>query len=135
MRLKDRTKGFALAAMRLVESLPRSRAADVIGLQLLRSATSVAANYRAASRARSRKEFIAKMGIVEEEADESQLWLDLTVEGGVVDAERVADLRRDIDVIVAMTVRSIRTARGTSQSAPHTALRTPHSLPGEPDVC
>jgi four helix bundle protein len=135
MRLRDRTKGFALAVMRLVESLPRTRSADVIGLQLLRSATSVAANYRSASRARSRKEFIAKMGIVEEEADESQLWLDLTVEGGVVDAARVDGLRKDIDVIVAMTVSSIRTARGAHPSAPHTAPRTPHSSSGEPDVC
>src|SRR3989449_2619107 len=75
--LKDRTRAFALAIVCLVEELPRSRTADVIGTQLLRAGTSVGANYRAACRARSRKEFIAKMGIVEEEADESQFWLEL----------------------------------------------------------
>ena len=66
--LKDRTRAFALAIVRLVEDLPRSRSADVMGKQLLRAGTSVGANYRSACRARSRKEFVAKMGIVEEEA-------------------------------------------------------------------
>src|SRR5256885_7914482 len=94
-RLVARTRAFALAVVRLVEELPQGRTADVIGLQPLRSGTSVGANYRAACRARSRREFIAKMGIVEEEADESQFWLDLLVDRGALDPQRVASLRRE----------------------------------------
>src|SRR3989442_15965735 len=81
--LGERTKAFALDIVRLVQGLPRDRAADVIGRQLLRAGTSVAANYRSARRARSRREFLAKLGIVEEEADESVFWLDLLTEAGV----------------------------------------------------
>ncbi len=75
--LKKRTKAFALRVIALVESLPRSRTANVIGNQLLRSGTSVGANYRSACRGRSTAEFISKMGIVEEEADESLFWMEL----------------------------------------------------------
>src|SRR5881409_607689 len=107
----ERTKKFALAVVTLVEDLPAGRTADVIGKQLLRAGTSVGANYRAACRARSRREFIAKMGIVEEEADESQFWLDLLLERGLVDMQRVSLLRQEAGQIVAMTVASIRTAR------------------------
>src|SRR6266704_4468047 len=91
--LKQRTKEFALNTVRLVERLPRGRAADVVGRQLLRAGTSVAANYRSARRARSRKEFIAKMGIVEEEGDESEFWLELVVEGRLLHAGRVLQLQ------------------------------------------
>jgi four helix bundle protein len=122
--LRDRTKGFAIATVKLVQSLPRTRPAFVLGDQLLRSGTSVAANYRAACRARSRKEFVAKLGIVEEEADESLFWLDLLRETGLVQGERVALLIKEGDALLAMTVASIRTAR---QCIPHSALRTPHS--------
>ena len=73
--LKARTRAFALGVIQLVEELPRSRSGNVLGYQLLRAGTSVAANYRSACRARSRSEFLAKMGIVEEEADEAQFWL------------------------------------------------------------
>jgi four helix bundle protein len=86
--LKDRTRSFALAIVALVEDFPQSRSADAIGHQLLRSGTSVGANYRAACRARSTKEFLAKMGIVEEEADESQFWLDLVIARGFADTDR-----------------------------------------------
>src|SRR2546422_8540029 len=113
--LKQRTKEFALNTVRLVERLPRGRAADVIGRQLLRSGTSVAANYRSARRARSRREFIAKMGIVEEEADESSLWLDLLVEAGLVPSAQVAALRDEADQLVAITVASIRTDRKSTR--------------------
>src|SRR5437899_219418 len=116
--LRERTKAFALAIVRLVDALPRSRAADVIGHQLLRSGTSVAANYRAARRARSRKEFLAKMGIVEEEADESAFWLDLLADAGVVDAAKVGDLRSEANQLVAITIASIRTAREGGRSVP-----------------
>jgi four helix bundle protein len=127
MRLAARTRGFASAVVGLVEELARGRAADVIGLQLLRAGTSVGANYRAACRARSRKEFIAKMGIVEEEADESQFWLELLLERGFADTERISALRQEAGQIVAMTVSSIRTARQAFRSTPHSAFRTPHS--------
>ena len=125
-RLAVRTRAFASAVVGMVEDLPRGRTADLIGLQLLRAGTSVGANYRAACRARSRKEFIAKMGIVEEEGDECQFWLDLLHERGIAESERISSLHREAGQIVAMTVSSIRTARQASRSTPHSALRTPH---------
>src|SRR5467141_1478969 len=106
-----RTRAFALAVVGLVEELPRGRTAEVLGRQLMRAGTSVGANYRAACRARSRKEFIAKMGIVEEEADESQFWLDLLIARGATETDRVIKLRHEASQIVAITVASIRTAR------------------------
>ena len=127
VRLVVLTREFASAVVEVVERLPRGRAADVIGIQLLRSATSVGANYRAACRARSRKEFIAKMGIVEEEADESDFWLGLLLERGLVDARLASSLRQRAGQILAMTVSSIRTARGTPRATPHSAFRIPHS--------
>jgi four helix bundle protein len=123
--LMARTKRFALAVVRVVEDLPRGQTADVLGQQLLRAGTSVGANYRAACRARSRKEFIAKMGIVEEEADESQFWLELLIERGILDETRVAPLRREASQLVAITVSSIRTARRTPRSNPQSAIRNP----------
>ena len=120
-----RTNRFALAVVGLVEDLPAGRTADVIGKQLLRSGTSVGANYRAACRARSRREFIAKMGIVEEEADECQFWLDLLIDRGATDTDRAVALRREANQIVAITVSSIRTARRTPRSNPQSAIRNP----------
>jgi len=125
--LKDRTRAFALAIIALVESFPRGRSADVIGNQLLRAGTSVGANYRAACRARSRREFLAKLGIVEEEADEAQFWLDLVIERGLSDAVRVACLRDEARQLVAIVVSSIRTARRTPRAIPHSAFHIPHS--------
>jgi len=125
--LKDLTRAFALAIISLVEALPRGRSADVIGNQLLRAGTSVGANYRAACRARSRKEFVARLGIVEEEADEAQFWLDLVIERGLSDAVRVASLRDEARQLVAIVVSSIRTARRASRAIPHSAFRIPHS--------
>ena len=109
--LKVRTKAFALRVVRLVRALPRDRAADVIGNQLLRSATSVGANYRAARRAKSPADFIAKMKIVEEEADESVYWLELLSEGELVPGDRLADLLAEANELVAITVAAIKTAR------------------------
>jgi len=80
---KDRTKQFALAVVTLVEALPRSRAPDVLGRQLLRCGTSVGANYRAACRGRSTSDVVAKLGIVEEEADESIYWMELPTDSGL----------------------------------------------------
>jgi len=126
--LKERTKVFALRVVRLVSTLPRNPSTDVVGRQLLRSGTSVAANYRAARRARSRKEFLAKMGIVEEEADESVFWLDLLVDAGLSVASETAALRKEASELVAITVSSIRTARGPRNSVPRSAFRVPRSV-------
>lgn len=123
--LRDRTKSFALSTVRLVDDLPRSRSAEVIGGQLLRSGTSVAANYRSACRARSRREFIAKMGIVEQEADEAQFWLELIIEHGLLPAQRASFLCDEAGQLVAIAVTSIRTARGARGPSSHSALPTP----------
>jgi len=95
--LKMRTKQFALRVIRLCESLPKTATGAILGKQLLRSATSVGANYRAACRGRSKAEFIAKLGIVEEEADESLFWLELIAESGLLPAGRLAGLLREAD--------------------------------------
>jgi len=84
LELRDRTKRFALRILKLCDSLPKTDAARTIGRQLLRCGTSVAANYRAVGRARSRAEFVAKIGVVIEEADESTFWLELLVESGIM---------------------------------------------------
>jgi len=109
--LQRRTKQFALRAIRLVEALPRTRTAQVIGNQLLRSATSVAANYRAACRARSQADFVYKLGLVEEEADESLFWLKLVVETDLMPAARVQDLIQEADELTAIFVASHKTAK------------------------
>lgn len=109
--LKDRTKVFALRVMSLTEALPKSHSGDVIGRQILRSATSVGANYRSACRARSRADFVSKMGIVEEEADESGYWLELIEAAGLIKPSRIADLKAECNELTAIIVASIRTAR------------------------
>lgn len=109
--LKDRTKAFAIRIIKLVESLPKGKTADVIGRQLLRSGTSVAANYRSSCRARSNADFIAKMGVVEEEADETIFWMELLIESGMVKQERLYALMKEADELLAIIVASIRTAR------------------------
>jgi four helix bundle protein len=125
--LLDRTKSFALAVIRLVKMFRRELVADVIARQLLRSATSVAANYRSARRARSRRDFIAKMAIVEEEADESQFWLELAGDAEVLDSARIAPMRKEAGELVAITVASIRTARRSPRDVPRSAVRVPRS--------
>ena len=109
--LRLRTKAYALRVIALVESLPRNPAVAVIGRQLLRSGTSVGANYRAARRAKSPADFIAKMSIVEEEADESGYWLELLAESHLVPPEQLHDLMVESNELVAITVASINTAR------------------------
>jgi four helix bundle protein len=109
--LKIRTKGFALRIIKFTETLPRNRITEVIGKQLLRCATSVGANYRAACRAKSKADFIAKMGIVEEEADETIYWMELLVESNLVNKEQIADLVDEANQIVAIIVSSINTAK------------------------
>ena len=114
--LKARTKAFAVRVIRLVDSLPQSRSCDVIGHQLLKSATSVGANYRSACRGRSRAEFSAKLGIVEEEADEALYWFELLVEADLMPQKLLADLMREANEITAMIVASIKTARAAKGS-------------------
>ncbi len=108
---KDRTKQIALRVIRLVESLPNTSTAQIIGKQLLRSATSVGANYRAACRGKSTADILHKLAIVEEEADESLYWLELLVESKIISENKLSALMRDINEIVAMTVASIKTLR------------------------
>jgi four helix bundle protein len=110
-QFKDRTRRFALATVKLVESLPRTRSAEILGRQLLRSGTSVGANYRSACRGKSRQDVIAKVSIVEEEADESICRIDLLVDSGIVHAERIEALRKEANELVAMTVASIKPLR------------------------
>ena len=108
---RERTFKFGIRCVRLAESLPKTMAAQTIGRQLLRSATSVGANYRAAVRGRSRGDFISRMGIVEEECDEALYWIDVLVELGIASSQRVEELRREANEIIAITVSSIKTAR------------------------
>lgn len=112
--LKKRTKDFALRVIKLVESLPNTKTSDVLGKQLLRSGTSVGANYRAACRARSAAEFQAKMGIVEEEADESGFWIELLSDSKQVKAARVAELLKEAGELTAIAVTSIKTSRANA---------------------
>ena len=109
--MQKRTKALALRIIRVVEGLPRDRTAEVIGRQLLRCGTSVGANYRAACRARSKAEFVAKMGIVEEEADESLYWMELLIETGLIKSQKLESLMKETDEILSITVASIKTAR------------------------
>lgn len=108
---KDRTKRLALQVIKMTESLPSTRAADIIGRQVMRSATSVGANYRAACRAKSTGDMLAKLAIVEEEGDETLYWFELLTEAKIVPAEPLARLMKEADEIVAMTVASIKTLR------------------------
>ena len=113
----QRTKKFALRIMKVVDALPPTTAGRAIGNQLVRSGTSVPANYRAACRGRSKAEFIAKLGIVEEEADESALWLELIIEGGLLKETLIGDLHREAGEITAIMSASKMTARARSQIA------------------
>ena len=109
--IKRRTKDFALRAINLVESLPKTVVAGVIGKQLLRSATSVGANYRSACRARSKADFASKICIVEEEADESAYWLELLIETEIVNAYEVTVLLKEACELTAIFAASGKTAR------------------------
>jgi len=113
--LKQRTKLYALRVMRMTQSLPNDQLGWVIGKQVLRSGTSVGANYRAACRARSTAEFIAKLGIVIEEADESAFWLELIIESGMYKKEAIEPLLKETNEIVAIMVSSSNTARKNSK--------------------
>ncbi|MBI2518415.1 MAG: four helix bundle protein [Opitutae bacterium] len=109
-QFKTRTKAFALRAIKVAESLPADASAQIIGRQLIRSATSTAANYRAAVRSKSRADFVAKMGIVEEECDESLFWLELLTDTGEIKPASLTSLMKEGDEILSIVVASIKTA-------------------------
>jgi four helix bundle protein len=109
--LKKRTKQFGLRVIKLVESLPSTQTARTIGNQFLRSGMSVGANYRAACRGKSKADFIAKAGISLEEADECMYWMEMLQEAGIVPAEKLRELMKEADELVAIFTASIKTAR------------------------
>ena len=122
-QFKQRTKQFGIRIVKLVEALPRSPTASVIGRQLLRSGTSVGANYRAVWRAKSRADVIAKLGIVEEECDESIYWLEMLVETNPIKPVLVSSLIQEGEEILAIVVASAKTAR--TRSNPQSAIANP----------
>jgi four helix bundle protein len=109
--LKKRTKQFGLRCINVVESLPNTHTGGVLGKQLLQSATSVGANYRSACRAQSKPAFISKIAIAIEEADESQYWLEMIIEAGLLSQKKLADLMKESDEIVAILTASSKTAK------------------------
>jgi len=115
--LKARTKKFALRIVKVFQALPRTEDARTLGKQLLRSGTSVAANYRAVCRARSKAEFVARLGIVVEEIDETVFWLELLVESGIIARPRLDALQVEANELLAIFVRSQLTAKGISNSS------------------
>jgi four helix bundle protein len=125
--LQTRTKLSALRVIALVDTLPRSTAGQVIGRQLLRSATSVAANYRAACRAQSRAEFAAKLSVVAEEADESLYWLELLQESSLIKPERLTELLKEGNELVAISVAARKTAKQAIRT-PASSLRVQSSI-------
>jgi four helix bundle protein len=110
--LRNRTKRFALRIIRLFQHLPRSTEAQVLGKQLLCCGTAIAANYRAVGRARSKAEFVSKMGIVVEEADETVFWIECLIESEIVKPDVLADLLVEANELLAIFAASQRTARG-----------------------
>jgi len=113
-QLHERTKTFALRIIRLYRSLPYKTDAQVLGKQLLRCGTSVAANYRAVCRARSKAEFVAKLGVVLEEADEAVLWLELITESGILPGSKTEALAREANELTAIFSASQRTAKNAA---------------------
>ena len=109
--LKKRTKAFALRILKLVDALPKTTAGRALASQIVRSGTSIAANYRAACRAKSTADFIAKMGIVEEEADGTLFRLELLEDSKLVPAAKLTAIKQEANELIAITVASIKTAR------------------------
>src|SRR5204862_515916 len=123
--LKKHTKAFALRILKLVDALPKTTAGRALASQIVRSGTSVAANYRAACRARSTADFIAKMGIVEDEGGETLFWLELLEESELVSATKLAAIKQEANELIAITIASIKTARRNRAS--NSAICIPHS--------
>ena len=126
--LKDRTKKFAVRVPKVVDALPNTVAARTLSNQIARSGTSVAANYRAACRARSKADFISKLGIVEEEADETLFWLERAIDARLMPEKKLKSLMQEAEDLLKITVSSINTARGQVRYAkPASAIRNPQS--------
>jgi four helix bundle protein len=123
--LKKRTKAFALRILKLVDGLPKTTAGRALASQTVHSGTSIAANYRAACREKSTAHFIAKMGIVEEEADETLFCLELLEESQLVGAAKLTAVKQEANELIAITVASIKTAR--RNRVRNSAFRIPHS--------
>lgn len=123
--LKKRSKAFALRILKLVDALPKTTSRRALASQIVQSGTSVAANYRAACCARSTADFIAKMGIVEEEDDETLFWLELLEESELITAAKLTAIKEEANELIAITVASIKTAR--RNRVPTSAFRIPHS--------
>lgn len=113
--LKSRTKAFAVGIVALVDGLEKTRSAEIMGRQLVRSATSVAANYRAVCRSRSKADFVNKLGIVEEEADESAFWLELLVDCRKARKEEISPYLEEANQLTRIISASRITARGSAQ--------------------
>jgi len=114
--MKARTKAYANRIVRLCSALPGHWIAQTLGKQLLRSGTSVGANYRAVCRARSNPDFVNKLRIVEEECDESLFWMELLVDNNLIQASRLSKLMKEADEILAIVVSSAKTARHSSSA-------------------
>lgn len=113
--MKKRTKAYSNRIVRLCSALPNDWIAQTLGKQLLRSGTSVGANYRAVCRAKSNADFINKLRVVEEECDESLFWIELLVDNGLVKASRLNELMNEADQILAIVVSSAKTARASGR--------------------
>ena len=124
--MKARTRAFALRVIRLAESLPSTPTAKVVRNQMLRCGPSVGANYRAACRAKSKPDFVSKMGTVEEEADETIYWMELLIDAEIVKRTRIADLLDEADQILSIVITSIKTAKGL-RANPQSAIRNQKS--------
>jgi len=115
--MKKRTKNYANRVVKLCSALPNNWIAQILGQQLLRSGTSVGANYRAVCRAKSNSDFINKLRIVEEECDESFFWMELLVDNDLIKADRLSSLMKEADELLAITVSSTKTARASSRQS------------------
>src|SRR5258705_8053620 len=124
--LRARTRSFVWRVIRVAESLPETPTAKVIRNQMIRCGSSVGANYRAACRARSKADFVSKMGIVEEETDETIYWMELLVDADIVKRPRIADLLDEADQILSIVISSIKTAKGI-RANPQSAISNQQS--------
>lgn len=112
--LQNRTKQFSLRILKLSKAIPNTREGNAIANQIIRSGTSVAANYRATCRAKSKADFISKLSIVEEETDESLFWMEIIIESGILEKQLLSHLMKEANEILAIVVKSKITARKNS---------------------
>ena len=127
---KSRTKAVAVRVIKLADALHRGRSGDALARQIIRSGTSIGANYRSACRGRSVNDVISRLGIVEDEADETLFWMEVIVESGLLPAKRLTSLMDEVNQILAMTVASIRTMRAKAsrnRANPKSKIQNPKS--------